>query len=111
MDTEVKLNRMKRAVNDLITDIKTRTFPVDRIILFGSVVNGGFNEYSDLDVCICHENELTIRQMREIEMYFKDALSDEMDVDFIYCTHEKLRDGQHVFERIRKEGRVLYEHL
>ena len=103
--------RKKRAINALIADIKTRSFPVDMIILFGSALNKNFNEYSDLDICIVHKQELKERQLRELELYFKDAVSNEVDIDFVYCSADKLQSGQHVFESIRKEGRVLYEHI
>jgi len=106
--SEFKLVRMKRAVNALISDVKNREFPADIIILFGSVLGSDFNEYSDLDVCIVHDNELSDRQNRELAAYFNKMLNDEMEVDFIFCDREKLKNGTHVFESIRKHGRVLY---
>jgi len=102
---------MKRAINALISDIKAQAFPVEKIILFGSVLKKEFNEYSDLDICIVHKDELTERQLREIELYFKETVSDEINVDFVYCTLDKLMNGEHVFESIRREGVVLYEHI
>ena len=107
----LKIIRMKNALNALFTDIKTRDFPVDVIILFGSVARGQVNEYSDLDICIVHEQALTERQQRDIERYFNDMMQDEIDVDFTYCNSETLHNGPHVFAQIRKGGRILYERL
>ena len=106
--TDLKLVRMKKAINNLLSDIKSKVLPVDAVILFGSVLNEKFNEYSDLDICIIHESDLTIRQLRELELYFKELLADEVDANFIYCNREKLQQGHQVFDSIRKEGKVIY---
>jgi len=105
---ELKLVRMTKAINTLIENISQRRFPVEKIILFGSTARDELNEYSDLDICILNEDELTMRQTREIEQYFYDTLQDEMPVNFIYCNHETLMNGKYVFESIRKEGLILY---
>jgi len=107
--TDLKLIRMKRAVNALISDIRNQYFPVDKIIIFGSVLNDSFNEYSDLDICLVCDDELTEKQMRTIENYIQNMLCGEISADFIYCTHEKLEFGQQVFESIREKGKILYE--
>ena len=103
--------RITQAVNNLISDIGTKKFPVEMIIMFGSITRDDHNAYSDLDLCFVHEKELTPRQQREIESYFFDMLEDEVDLDFIYCSNKTLMTGGQVFEEIRKEGRVLYEHV
>ena len=108
---EIKLVRMKSALNDLISDIQTRSFPVDTIIMFGSVAKNSFNEHSDLDICVVSDDSLSERQQREIESYFNDVLRNEIDVDFTYCTHGILASGSQVFRRIRNEGRILYGHV
>jgi len=108
---EVKLVRMKKTINRLIADIKTKTFPVDMIILFGSVAKGKIHELSDMDICIVSDEELSIRKMREIENYFYDQVDDEFTLDFIHCDTHKLKNGEYVFERIRQEGRILYERV
>ena len=110
-NSEIKLVRVKSALNDLILDIKARTFPVDTIIMFGSVAANTFNEYSDLDICVVSNDLLSERQQREIECYFSDTLHNEIDVDFTYCTRDTLATGSQVFRRIRSEGRILYGHI
>ena len=108
---ELKLVRMKNAVNALISDIKNQTFPVDMIILFGSVVKDSINEHSDMDICIVSDDDIPIWEIREIENYFYDKTQDEFNLDFIYCDNDKLKNGKQVFENIRQEGRVIYERV
>ena len=105
---DLKLVRMKTAVNTLITNVKTKTFPADMIILFGSIIRNDINEYSDMDVCVVSDEELTIREKRDIENYFYDMAQDEFKLDFVYCNKDKLENGTQVFEKIRQEGRVIW---
>ena len=107
----IKLVRMKCTANALLSDIKTRTFPADMIILFGSIAQNNITEHSDMDICIVSDEDITIRQKRDIENYFADMVQDEFKLDFVYCDKDKLKNGTHVFESIRKYGRVLYERL
>jgi len=112
--TDLKLIRMKRAINTLLADIKNhRSFPatVDKIIVFGSVLTDEFNEYSDMDICIVYIAEPDEKQKHGIENYFNDILQKEMNVDFTYCTDDTLKSGQQVFKSIREKGRVLYERI
>ena len=106
-----KIERMKKAVNALISDIKSRTFPADKIILFGSIAKDCIHERSDMDICIVSEEELTIPQKREIENYFFDMVQDEFVPDFVYCNIDTLKTGTQVFSSIRNEGKVLYERV
>ena len=108
---DLKVVRMKQAVNALLSDIKTQAFPADMIILFGSVAKNNINEFSDMDICIVSDEELTVRQMRVIENYFYDMVQGEFNLDFVYCDKVKLENGTQVFERIRQEGRVIYERI
>jgi predicted nucleotidyltransferase len=106
---ELKRVRMTRAINHLIENIRLQKLPADKIVIFGSVARNEMTEYSDLDICILNEGELSERQMNEIERYFHDTLQEEMPVNFIYCNREKLAAGTHVYKSIRNEGLVLYE--
>ena len=106
-----KLIRIKNIANALFMDIKTKTFPVDMIILFGSTAKNIIHERSDMDICIVSDEELSITQKREIENYFYDMTQSEFNPDFVYCDKDKLQNGKQVFEKIRQEGRVIYERL
>jgi len=110
-EQDLKLVRMKKAANTLFSDVKTQEFPAGMIILFGSFAKNNINEYSDMDICIVSDEDLSIKQMRGIENYFYGMAQDEFDLDFIYCDINKLKTGTRVFEDIRKEGRILYERL
>lgn len=110
MDT--KVNRKVKCLETLIANIGTKDFPLQKIILFGSFATKQFNERSDLDLCLVHEadKEPACREKVEIEAYIDNFVGDEMDVDFLYTTLNKLEEGNQVFESIRKEGLVLWEH-
>ena len=108
---KLKQVRMKQAANALFADIKARTFPAEKIIIFGSFARDGIHERSDMDICVVSDKDLTIPEMREIENYFHDMSHGEFEIDFTYCDNKTLRTGKQVFERIRKEGRVIYERI
>ena len=108
---EIKQIRMKIAINNLLSDIKNKTFPVEKIILFGSVAKNNIHERSDMDICIVADSALEIRQMREIENYFYEMAQGEYSMDYIYCDTEKLMNGDRVFEHIRKDGRIIYDRV
>ena len=109
---ETKINKKVKNLENLIADISTKEFPLQKIILFGSFVTNEFNEKSDLDLCLVYGDGITLscRQKVEIESYIDSLVGDEMDVDFLYTTLEKLNSGGQVFNNIRREGLVLWEH-
>jgi predicted nucleotidyltransferase len=111
MVEELQLVRKKKAVEKLLVDIRTKSFPLSQIVIFGSVLTEEFNERSDLDLCfVCEDITLLSEgQKIEIESYFPQVLGNELDIDFIYATPDKLRNGVQVFESIRKEGRILWQ--
>jgi len=108
---DLKIVRMKRAINALIGDIKNKSFPVEKIIVFGSALGEGFNEHSDLDICVVSNNELNEKQKHTLENYITNMLQGEVAVDFIYCTNETLQTGSQVHKSIREKGRVMYEQV
>ena len=109
---ETKINRKIRCLEALLDSITSRSFPLQKIILFGSFATKSFDEYSDLDLCLIYEKDKvpSCREKVEIEGYIDDLVGDEMDVDFVYATDEKLEAGSQVFDSIRKEGLILWEH-
>jgi len=111
MAEELQLVRMKKAVEKMLVDIKTKSFPLSQIVIFGSVLTEEFNERSDLDLCfVCEDIALlSERQKIEIESYFPRVLGDELSIDVIYATPDKLRNGVQVFESMRQHGRVLWQ--
>ena len=36
---------------------------------------------------------------------------EEKNINFVYCDKDKLKNGTHVFENIRKDGKIIYERL
>lgn len=110
MDT--KINRKVRCVEALLASVKTKTFPLYKIILFGSFSTGKFHERSDLDLCLVYEadKEPSHQDKVWIESYIDDIVGHEMNVDYVYAPLARLTDGCQVFDSIRKEGLVLWEH-
>lgn len=110
---ETKINRKAKCVESLIVDINPKKFPLQRIILFGSFVTNNFHERSDLDLCLIHEEgrEPTCREKVEIESYIDSIVGEEMGVDFLYATPAKLETGNQVFNSIRRDGLILWEHF
>lgn len=108
---ETKINRKIKCIESLISDIRTKDFPLKKIILFGSFTTNTFHERSDLDLCLIHEedNEPSCTDKVRIESYFDDIVGEEMGVDFMYTTPVKLETGNQVFNSIRREGLVLWE--
>jgi|GEM_PF-6640775 len=109
---ETKINRKVKCLENLISNIGLKKFPLLKIILFGSFVSGDFHERSDLDLCFVfdEDKEPTIREKIEIESYFDAAVGAEMDVDFLYATNERVIEGDRVFKNIREKGVVLWKH-
>ena len=109
---ELKINRKVKCLEALIADISSREFPLQKIIMFGSFVTDKFSEKSDLDLCFVYEKdkELSCAEKIEIESYIDNIVGCEMDIDFLYTSPEVLETGKQVFNSIRKEGLVLWEH-
>ena len=109
---ENKINRKVKCLQALIKNIPQENFPLQKIIIFGSFATNRFNERSDLDLCLVHDEDTTPTWQEKvtIESYFDHQVGQEMDVDFLYTTPFKLRTGSQVFNSIRKEGLVLWEH-
>ena len=108
---ELYVNKLSRLVKNLIDDIKLQTFPLCRIVLFGSFVEGKFTARSDLDICCVYDNELTGEERYFIEKYFRTALGDETDLDFLYATEERVKNGLKVFKSIREEGVEIWNRI
>jgi predicted nucleotidyltransferase len=113
MLSEEQLQEIVRKITD--------TFPVRRIILFGSYARADTHEHSDLNLCIIVANggERPLEEWpskswlyRAVELK-QSVASSEVDVDpYIFTEGEfdALRDKEHpLVEQILEEGRVVYE--
>ena len=103
MDT--KINRKVKCLETLIADIGAKSFPLYKIILFGSFTGNSFHERSDLDLCLVYEDrEPTCKEKIEIENYVDDFVGHEMNVDFVYTSLTKLTTGCQVFKTSESLG-------
>ena len=111
MHTTTKATRQVNCLEALIKDIPNRSFPLEKIILFGSFASNRFHPRSDLDLCLIHPSAQspTPTEKVAIESYFDHLVGQQMDVDYVYATPEKLTTGSQVFASIRKEGLILWE--
>jgi len=109
---DTKINRKVKCLESLIVDMEYRKFPLRQIILFGSFSTNNFHERSDLDLCLIHDDgrEPTCTEKVAIESYVDSHVGEEMNVDFLYATPIKLENGRQVFDSIRKEGLILWQH-
>jgi predicted nucleotidyltransferase len=113
MLNEEQLQEIVRRISD--------TFPVLKIIVFGSYARGDAHEHSDLNLCIivAYSDERPLEEWpakswlyRAVD--FKQSVaSAEVDVDpyvFTEGEFDALRDKEHpLVGRILEEGRVVYE--
>jgi predicted nucleotidyltransferase len=44
--------RIKKVVNEYLNSLNENNIPIQQAILFGSYVNGKYNEYSDIDIAL-----------------------------------------------------------
>jgi predicted nucleotidyltransferase len=112
---QYKCSRIKASVERLIDDIALQSLPVKCVILFGSTITGRYNELSDIDLCVVHDQEgeyydadANFSSRCLIENYVRSTVDEDVDVDFIHCTPHRLLNGSDVFSSIRKEGVVMY---
>ncbi|MGB9006822.1 MAG: nucleotidyltransferase domain-containing protein [Candidatus Aminicenantales bacterium] len=100
----------KKTLNK-ITDRIIRSFPIKKIILFGSHAYGRPRKDSDIDLFIIMESNKRPSERRiAISRLFKDR---EMPMDFIVKTPAEIRArlavGDHFVKAVLAKGSVLYE--
>jgi len=108
-----KLERKVKLINNMISSISNKVFPLSYIVIFGSVLTDKFDENSDLDICFIHEDESTLSstQQNDIERFFRQSVGEEMELDYTYATLSTFLLGKDVFEDIRNKGLILWKHI
>ena len=99
--------------NEILQKIKTeisKQYPTAKIILYGSRARGDFREYSDWDLLILIEKELTEKQKLEIKDWLYDI---ELEIDEVLCSiiHSK-EEWENLqitplYQNVQKEGIMI----
>lgn len=53
---------------------------LNTVVVFGSLVNGEFNDASDIDIAILSEEKININNILKIELYLEDIFNRPIDV-------------------------------
>lgn len=53
---------------------------VNNTLVFGSLINGDFNEESDVDIAILGKDKLPLKDILKLELFLEDLLNREIDV-------------------------------
>jgi predicted nucleotidyltransferase len=96
---------------DRILNIIIEKFDPEKVILFGSMAKGNFNELSDIDLVVIMPTNL---RFIERLLHLTQAVKPEVPVDFLVYTPEEEEEfikNNHLFytEEILKKGVILYE--
>lgn len=94
-----------------IIDVLKKKYAPEKIILFGSFVNGIKHQWSDIDIVIIKDtNENFVDRLQAVSLLTRPAVG----VNFIVYTPKEAQqmiDNRHYFftEEILKKGKVIYE--
>ena len=82
----------------------------EKIILFGSYVQGGEDEYSDLDLVVIKKTRKRfLNRLKEVMMLIKPTFA--LDI-LVYTPRELeklIEEGNPFIEQVMEKGRVIYE--
>ena len=99
-----------KAELERISKILIERYKPERIILFGSLVNGSVHQWSDLDILI-----LKRTKKRYLDRVLKvlNLIKPKLAMDLFVLTPEELQkmldEGNHYIEEIIEKGQVIYE--
>ncbi|MFQ6028492.1 MAG: nucleotidyltransferase domain-containing protein [Dehalococcoidia bacterium] len=87
-----------------------KAYQPEKIILFGSMARGDFDEYSDIDlIVIKHTDTRFVRRLVEVAAF----LPKDLAVDVLVYTPGEIQammeEGRPFIEQALSEGKVLYE--
>ncbi|MDL2234066.1 nucleotidyltransferase domain-containing protein [Ruminococcaceae bacterium OttesenSCG-928-L11] len=102
--------QVKQELN-VITDIITKTVPVEQIYLFGSYANGTPHSDSDLDIYVVAKD--SVADCMEASVAIRKAIRDRktMSVDIVvdkHSTFQRRKTAPTMERMIAREGVVLY---
>jgi predicted nucleotidyltransferase len=105
--------RFEELNNELnrIVDVIVRNYDPQKVILFGSLVNGNIHEFSDIDLIVIKESDKPFYERLE-EVILLTMPNVGADI-FVYTPQEFAGIKDRVFfkEEVLKKGRVIYENV
>jgi len=104
-----KLLLQKELEKDI--EILKNKYDPDKIILFGSLGSGKIKEWSDIDLIIIKDTEISFyERIKEILLLLKPTVG--MDI-FVYTPEEfsEMKERLFIKEEVLQKGRVVYEKL
>jgi predicted nucleotidyltransferase len=98
-------NEVRQIVSDYATAVK-EVFPVDKVVLFGSYVNGTPHEWSDIDVGIIVNNYNGTNYEGVVRLYkLRDNISYEIEPHLL----SEAKDPYGFCEHVLKTGEIIYQ--
>lgn len=82
----------------------TETFDKPEIFIFGSVINGNFTEYSDIDMALFLKDyqEYSLKDFAKILFYIQNHISSRIELHFFPDKIEPLTFSEHVRNKGKK---------
>lgn len=79
-------------------------FGISTVVIFGSICNDEFNEFSDVDIAVLSENKLKLDNILDIELFLEKFLEREIDVIDLKS------DNLDIFVKINilNDGKLIY---
>lgn len=77
---------------------------INSVILFGSIVSGDFEEYSDVDIAVLSEKKINLNDIMDLEETLSDMLKREIDIVYLNDQEVDLRFKVSVYD----SGTLIY---
>lgn len=98
---------IEHAVKQYINNLKKTNIDLQKIILFGSYVNGNYKDYSDIDIAIVSKDFSGIRYDDRIKVG-KATLKSDPRIEPHPISYEDYKSPNPFVEEILKTGIVIY---
>jgi predicted nucleotidyltransferase len=100
----------KKKINEYIKSLKEHNITVNKVILYGSWVNGNPNEYSDIDLAI-FSPDFGKHKLKELQLLTKLAWNIDESIEAIPYSTEQLKnnDPTNFANDIIKNGEIIYD--
>lgn len=101
----------KKEINSIVKTL-ARGYKPERVILFGSMLNGKTHRWSDIDMVVIKRTRKGFyERLRKVALLCKDDA--RRDIDFLVYTPDeykaKINEENPFFTELKKHHRVLYE--